>query len=115
MQTNTIINSMNDALKKANIDPARLRTSFYYQPNNTKQLLADSMRKNIALSNMTCDQLKNVEDPKREQLSVLKLYFTPNIIGVILSQTLSVTMTSPYIHDCEQDKLITDLESKLVN
>lgn len=112
-QTNTIGNSLGNALKEAKMSSANLRASFYYQPNKTRQLLAESMRKNILFSSETCDQLKEVNTPEPEKLSAAKLYFTPNAIGVILSRVISVTMTSPYLKDCEQDKLITDLQSEL--
>ena len=114
-QTNTISKSINDAVIKAGIDPVKLRNSFYYQPNNTKLLLAESMRKNIAYSNLTCDQLKEIKDPEREKISALSLYFTPNPIGRILVNVMSVPLASQYIKDCEQEKMITDLESGLAN
>jgi hypothetical protein len=114
-QANTISKSINDAVIKAGIDPVKLRNNFYYQPNNTKLLLADSMRKNIAYSKMTCDQLKEIKDPEREKISALSLYFTPNPIGRILVNVMSIPLSSQYLKDCEQDKMITDLESSLAN
>lgn len=114
-QINTISKSIDDALKEANIDPAKLRSNFYYQPNKTNQLLADSMKKNIAFSSMTCDQLKEVKDPEPEKISPLSLYFTPNAVGIILDHIMSVSLSSQYLKDCDQEKLITDLESELTN
>jgi hypothetical protein len=114
-QINTISKSMNDALKEANIDPAKLRSNFYYQPNKTKQLLADSMKKNVAFSSMTCDQLKEVKDPEPEKLSPIKLYFTPNLAGIVLYHVMAIPLSNQYLKDCEQDKLITDLQAELAN
>ena len=113
-QTNTISKSINDAVIKAGIDPAKLRNNFYYQPNNTKLLLAESMRKNIAYSKLTCDQLKEIKEPERKKISPLSLYIKPNAVGLILDQIMSVSLISPYLKDCDQEKLITDLESNLV-
>lgn len=118
-QKNTISSSMDSALREANLNPANFKGNFYYQPNRIKELLANDARKYISDLDMSCQEAKSAAEDKTERpkISIWKLYFTPNAVGVILNYVLYTPFMGSNFHVrfCDQEELISSLQNILAS
>jgi hypothetical protein len=114
-QTNTISNSMENALQEANLDPAKFKGNFYYQPNRIKELLANDARKYISDLDKSCSDAKSAGETEPPKLSAWKLQFTPNAAGIILNAVLYVPSIGDNMHSkyCDQEEPISNLQNIL--
>ena len=77
--------------------------NFYFRPNETKQLFADWARTQIALVDKPCSIIKDGEDEKLSSPSIIKLYFTENAVGKLLSNIVAVSLNSVAYKRCNEE------------
>ena len=86
------------------------RDNFYFRPNKTKSYYAEHMRKRIKEVSVSCEQKKTIEDEKKGPSSLIKIYFTENVIGKMLHDITTVG-GNPIINKvCEEDTLIASTQ-----
>jgi len=76
--------------------------SFYFRPNETKQLFADWARAQILVANKPCGFIKD-EGDKKLSTSIIKLYFTENAVGKVLSNIVAVSLNSSVYKKCNEE------------
>ena len=95
--------------EETGFDASKLtRFNFYFQPNNTKQLFADSARLRIRNVEKPCWLLKEERGtPSPIPEFPLAVYFTENSIGKLLYHVTHAGLNTAIIKKCEEDMLVS--------
>lgn len=85
----------------------RFNNSFYFQPNKTKKLFADYARVAIANVEKPCGLIeetrKDLFYAGNEMPSEIRLIFTENLVGKLLSDIMAVSSSALYKKSCQTD------------
>jgi hypothetical protein len=79
------------------------RFSFYYKPNKTLRMFADSFRNLISNVNRNCKEIKLSEIRPLAPSSKIKMLFTENIIGKILHDLGATSYSGLFSRKCKED------------
>lgn len=80
----------------------KIKNSFYYRPNETKKLFAERARSQIVKANIPCATLNDeyASQPMIKDARSVKLFFTENAAGKIISEIVAASLNNAHIKKC---------------
>ncbi|MGB9609061.1 MAG: hypothetical protein ACPL3E_01655, partial [Minisyncoccia bacterium] len=85
----------------------KIRNNYYFQPNKTKLLFAEDARAKIKNVNQACGEININTFKNYITTNPLRLYLEENVIGKILYNALTTSLTADIIRKkCQEDLLV---------
>lgn len=85
----------------------KLKNSYYFRPNKTKNLFASYARERIGNTDKFCNNIKNVDIQMQAPSSYAEVYLSENIIGKILHDITAISLSPVNTKKCNEDSLVS--------
>ncbi|MHB8652150.1 MAG: hypothetical protein ACYC8S_03375 [Minisyncoccota bacterium] len=89
-----------------NLDKRAAYNSYYFQPNKTSLLLAETARGWISDIEKSCQGISINKEPNPTPLSLSEAYFKENAVGEILASIISASLGGVISKPCQENTLI---------
>jgi len=83
------------------------RTNFYFHPNQSTYLQASDIRLRVANAQSACDNLMKTEPTRVMPSNLFLLYITPNAIGKVIHDAVSVSLDDTRVRACQENVLLS--------
>lgn len=104
---------LDEILSQGNIPKFAKNNSYYFKLNKTKQLDVDYTREQIKNLDIACDSLSSISDIQNKKImpsvSLVRVYFTENVVGKILHDVVSSSLSTVYIKRCESNAKLSTI------